>query len=191
MNELSDTLRRCPLLGISHTTELNVQHYGAKQMAESWRTVRKNTVQLAEDIPTDQYEFRATVESMTVASMLAHIATGPYWAEQVHFVERKTELAMPDFHRYFAAAGAMAAGLKNKDQIVDALIAGGESFALHLDAMSSEQLDELVVLPNASKSRMEMLLAVKEHEMHHRAQLMLVQRLLGIVPHLTRARQQR
>ncbi len=168
-----------------------MQNYGAKQMAESWRTVRKNTVQLAEDIPADQYEFRATPETMTVASMLAHIATSPHWAEQVHFVEQKTELAMSDFHRLFGAAGAMAASLKTKDQIVDALIAGGESFALHLDAMTDEQLDERVALPNTSKSRMEMLLGVKEHEMHHRAQLMLVQRLLGIVPHLTRARQQR
>ena len=124
-----------------------MQNYGARQMAESWRTG--------------------------------------------HFVEQKTELAMPDFHRLFGAAGAMAAEPKTKDQIVDALIAGGESFALHLDATTDEQLDERVSLPNASKSRMEMLLGVTEHEMHHRAQLMLVQRLLGIVPHLTRARQQR
>ncbi len=36
-----------------------------------------------------------------------------------------------------------------------------------------------------------MLLSVKEHEMHHRGQLMLIERLLGIVPHLTRARQNR
>ena len=35
-----------------------------------------------------------------------------------------------------------------------------------------------------------MILGIKEHEMHHRGQLMLVQRLLGQVPHLTRARQQ-
>ena len=42
-----------------------------------------------------------------------------------------------------------------------------------------------------SKSRMEMLLSVKEHEMHHRGQLMLIERLLGIVPHLTRARMNR
>ena len=41
----------------------------------------------------------------------------------------------------------------------------------------------------AAKSRLEMLLSVKEHEMHHRGQLMVAQRLLGIVPHLTRARQ--
>jgi uncharacterized damage-inducible protein DinB len=100
-------------------------------------------------------------------------------------------LSVPDFHRYFGAAGAMAAELTTKDTIVDALIAGGESFALHLDAITDEQLDELVALPNVSKSRFEMLLGVKEHEMHHRAQLMLVQRLLGLVPHLTRARQQR
>ena len=36
-----------------------------------------------------------------------------------------------------------------------------------------------------------MLLSPKEHEMHHRAQLMLVERLLGIVPHLTRDQQAR
>ena len=36
------------------------------------------------------------------------------------------------------------------------------------------------------KSRFEQLLGVKEHEMHHRAQLMLIERQLGIVPHLTR-----
>jgi uncharacterized damage-inducible protein DinB len=42
-----------------------------------------------------------------------------------------------------------------------------------------------------SKSRFEMLLSAKEHEMHHRGQLMLMERLLGIVPHLTREMQAR
>ncbi len=41
----------------------------------------------------------------------------------------------------------------------------------------------------SQRTRFEMLLAVKEHEMHHRAQLMLIQRMLGIVPHLTRQRE--
>jgi uncharacterized damage-inducible protein DinB len=36
-----------------------------------------------------------------------------------------------------------------------------------------------------------MLIAVKEHEMHHRGQLMLVERMLGITPHLTREAQAR
>jgi uncharacterized damage-inducible protein DinB len=40
-----------------------------------------------------------------------------------------------------------------------------------------------------SKNRFEMLLGTKEHEMQHRAQLTVIERLLGIVPHLTRNRQ--
>jgi len=39
------------------------------------------------------------------------------------------------------------------------------------------------------KSRFEMLINSKEHYMHHRAKLMVIERLLGIVPHLTRNRQ--
>jgi uncharacterized damage-inducible protein DinB len=41
------------------------------------------------------------------------------------------------------------------------------------------------------KSRFEMLSAPKEHEMHHRGQLMVVERMLGITPHLTRQMQER
>ena len=36
-----------------------------------------------------------------------------------------------------------------------------------------------------------MLLGPKEHEMHHRAQLMTMERMLGITPHLTRQMQER
>jgi uncharacterized damage-inducible protein DinB len=35
------------------------------------------------------------------------------------------------------------------------------------------------------------LLSPKEHEMHHRGQLMLIQRMLGLTPHLTRQMQER
>jgi uncharacterized damage-inducible protein DinB len=36
-----------------------------------------------------------------------------------------------------------------------------------------------------------MFLSTKEHEMHHRAQLMVFERLMGLVPHLTREREAR
>ena len=31
-----------------------------------------------------------------------------------------------------------------------------------------------------------MIMSVKEHEMHHRGQLMMLERMVGVVPHLTR-----
>lgn len=39
------------------------------------------------------------------------------------------------------------------------------------------------------KTRFESIMGAKEHEMHQRAQLLLILRLLGGVPHITRQRQ--
>jgi uncharacterized damage-inducible protein DinB len=166
-----------------------MNYYGAKDMADSWRTVRKNTVQVAEDIPEDKYSFRAAPDTMSVAEILAHLATTPYWAQQCHFVDKKSTVVMEDFGKWMGAAAKASTALGSKAAIVDALKKDGEQFASQMETLSDAQLGEKVTLPMGSKTRFEMLLGVKEHEMHHRAQLFLVERLLGIVPHLTRARQ--
>jgi uncharacterized damage-inducible protein DinB len=36
-----------------------------------------------------------------------------------------------------------------------------------------------------------MLMSAREHEMHHRGQLMLLERIIGITPHLTREPRER
>jgi uncharacterized damage-inducible protein DinB len=169
--------------------------YGPREMAESFRTVRKNTIQVAQDIPDDKYDYRPADGVMTVGEMLAHLASSTHWAEQLHFVERKNAVSYEDFGRYMAEGAAVSNGLKTKADIMAALESRGNEFAARLEEMSDAHLAEHVSFPPPiqppSKSRFEMLLSVKEHEMHHRGQLMLVERLLGIVPHLTRARQNR
>lgn len=165
--------------------------YGGPQMAASWRTVRKNTIQIAEEIPADKYGFQATPDTMTVAQTLAHLAAVTYWSEQAHFVAPKPEITGEQFGQWFAVIGPMAAALKGKHEILEALTTRGEAFAVQLEAMTDARLRESVALPGGAKSQFEMLLGVKEHEMHHRAQLMQVERMIGIVPHLTRARQAR
>ena len=86
------------------------------------------------------------------------------------------------------------AKLAGKAAIIAALKENGEAWASWVDGLPDQFLAERVQMPGeppSSKSRFEMLLSTKEHEMHHRGQLMLVERLLGIVPHLTRERQAR
>lgn len=168
-----------------------MNYYGAKELAESFRTVRKNTIQVAEDIPEDQYGFRAAPDTMSVADMLAHLACTPHWAEQCHFVEKKTSVTSEDFGKWMGEIGEKSKALTSKAAIVDALKSDGEQFARRLDAMTEAELGELVAIPMGNRSRFEALQGVKEHEMHHRAQLFLIERMIGIVPHLTRARQQR
>ena len=169
--------------------------YGAHEIAEAFRTVRRNTLQIAQDIPEENYSYRATPDTMSVAEELAHIAASTLWAVQAHAVDRKTAISFEDFGSYMTRTGEVEKSLTTKHDIINALLKNGEEFANMLERMTPEQLGEFVSFPPpvqpSRKSRFEMRLGVKEHEMHHRAKLMVSERLLGIVPHLTRARQQR
>jgi uncharacterized damage-inducible protein DinB len=166
-----------------------MNHYGGTELAEAFRTVRRNTIQIAEDIPEDKYGFRATPESRSVAEELAHVASATWWYEEVHAVERKAFVTFEDFGTFMGRTAEMEA------KIVEALRTQGDAFARFLESMTAEQLAERVGFPPpvqpSTRTRFEMVLAAKEHEMHHRAKLMVTERLLGIVPHLTRARQER
>jgi uncharacterized damage-inducible protein DinB len=82
---------------------------------------------------------------------------------------------------------------RSKAEIIELLRTEGEQFAAWLETLTPEFLAETVTEPDGktARSRFESLLGAKEHEMHHRAQLMLIERQLGVVPHLTRQRQER
>jgi uncharacterized damage-inducible protein DinB len=169
-----------------------VTYYGAKNIADSFRTVRKNTLTIANEIPEDQYGFKATPDVMSVRELLAHLAMSPMWQLDVH----GRKVAVVDV-AYFGARMAQAkqeeAALRTKAEIIQALTDQGEAFARFVEGLDEATLSSTVTFPPpiqpSSKTRFEMLLGPKEHEMHHRAQLMLIQRLLGQVPELTRRRQ--
>ena len=59
-----------------------MNYYGGKDLADAFRTVRRNTIQIAEDIPEDKYDYKASPESRTVAQTLAHLAVSPQF--QMH-----------------------------------------------------------------------------------------------------------
>lgn len=168
-------------------------YYSGKELAGAFRTVRQNTIQIAQDIPEAQYGFAAAEGTMTVAQTLAHVAASTNFHYKLHGVDKKSALSMEDFGGYMAEAQQVQASLTTKDAIVAALTARGDEFASFLESLTDAQLGEFVTFPAGlqppSKSRFEMLLGAKEHEMHHRGQLMVIQRLLGITPHLTRNRQ--
>jgi len=171
-----------------------MNYYGAQDLARSFRTVRGNTETIAEEIGEEHYGFRATPETRTVAELLVHIACGPKLQTQINAVERRTTLEGFDFQSFVAALAAEEHTPRTKAQIVEMLRSGGDSFAQWLDGVTDHFLAESVAMPFgpiASKTRFELILGVKEHEMHHRAQLMLIERMLGITPHLTRQMQAR
>jgi len=168
--------------------------YGAKELAEAYRTVRKNTIQIAEDIPADKYTFKAAPGVKSVAEVLAHIAITFGWHIEFHGNHVPAiDLAGFGAHLAKIQADEQALAARPKDEIIRTLRERGEEFATFLEGLTDATLAERVSIPVPgnphSKTRFEMLLSPKEHEMHHRGQLMLVERIIGVVPHLTRQRE--
>lgn len=166
--------------------------YGPKQLVDSMRTVRKNTIQIAEDIPEKDYGYRPTPESRSTAEILVHIARLAQFDRVVHEQEHLSSLEGFDFGAIIKKSEVEEMRPRSKREIVELLRTEGERWCEWVESLPETILAEQVRMPGgASKSRFEMLLGTKEHEMHHRAQLTVIERLLDIVPHLTRNRQQR
>src|SRR6266478_947005 len=213
--------------------------YSAKDLADSFRTVRKNTLIIAQDLPEEKYTFRPAPDTRSPGELLAHIALAHDFQYQIHATERRTTLAGFDFPAIMKRLAAEEKEPRTKDQIIEMLRSSGEKWAGWLQGLSDDFLAEQVqmapgmtspakcrfemILSEAAlgrrgharghlhlfgeeiveqvqmapgmtspaKCRFEMILSVKEHEMHHRGQLMLIERLLGIVPQMTREMQSR
>ena len=166
--------------------------YGGRELASAFRTVRKNTIHVAEDIPESKYNHVAAPEIRSVAKMLTHIAISTRIWEVVH-KKGLTTLVGFDFFGMMDEFNAEEAKNRSKAEILELLRAEGERFAAWMETLTPEFLEETVTEPDGKtkKTRFERLLGAKEHEMHHRAQLMLIERQLGIVPHITRVYQER
>jgi len=171
-----------------------MMYYGSKQLADAFRTVRGNTIKIAEEIPENQYDFTPAPECRSVGRMLVHIATS---TGVQHYVQsnKVSDLKTVNFPEVFKGLAAEESKPRTKAEIVALLKSEGDKFASFLETLPETFLAETVTMPAGAtpgaKTRFEMLLGPKEHEMHHRGQLMTIQRMIGQVPHLTRQFQER
>ena len=172
-----------------------MNYYGAKEIAASFRNVRKNTLAVAGDIPEEKYGFRAAPDTRSVAQTLIHIFNIPRFQYLAHRDAKLKTLAGLDLMGIMGPIAAEEQKALTKAEIIQRLREGGEEFAGWVETLSDDFLGEVVTMPPggqpASRTRFDMIISVKEHEMHHRGQLMLMERMMGIVPHLTREMQAR
>ncbi len=158
-------------LNLSNHKDGSLAPYGGHELANAFRTVRKNTIKTAEDISDAHYGLTAAPGMRTVAQILAHSAYNSRIAEDIHRTKRITGFEGYNFVAVVRGVMAEEAKLTTKPALL---------------AERVENFDK-----SGSRARLEMLLSPKEHEMHQRGQLMVAQRIVGVVPHLTREREAR
>jgi uncharacterized damage-inducible protein DinB len=169
-------------------------YYGAKELAEAFRTVRKNTIRVAEDIPEAKYGFKAAEDLRTVEKLLTHIALAPRFQLEIH-KDNRVSLEGLNPMAIFQDIQAEESKPRTKDEVIELLKTECEKWARFVEGVSEDALSHTITMPPGGsppqRTRFDMIAAVKEHEMHHRGQLMMIERILGIVPHLTKQAQER
>lgn len=161
--------------------------YGIRQLGDGFRTVRRNTITLAEEIPESNYDYRPAPPSRSVAETLVHIAWLGSADRFMHEEKRIASFDGFDFGAFLATSEAEETRKRSKAEILELLRTEGDRWVQWVERLPESFLSEPIRLPDGtSMSRFEMLLGTTEHEMHHRGQLTVIQRLLRLVPHFTR-----
>ena len=99
-----------------------------------------------------------------------------------------------DFAGFVAPVRAEEEKPYTKAEILQQLKDGRDKLETWMAGLDEAFLGETISFPSPiqppTKSRFEMIISIKEHEMHHRGQLMAWLRMIGITPHTTRAREE-
>jgi uncharacterized damage-inducible protein DinB len=160
--------------------------YGPRQLAQGMRAIRANTILMAEDIPADKYDFRATPSTRSIAETLVHIAWLSSSDRAIHDEARIATVEGYDFGALMARSRVDERRPRSKAEIIEYLRAEGDRHADWLETRPDAFMAERVEIPGgASASRFEWFLATREHELQHRAQLTVLQRIIGLEPRFT------
>jgi uncharacterized damage-inducible protein DinB len=118
-------------------------YYGAKELAESFRTVRKNTIQVAQDIPEENYSFQAAANVRSIEKLLTHIALTNRFQYRVHAVEKRSTLADFNFPVLFQEMAAEEAKPRTKAEVIELLRTEGGKWAAFVEKVSDDFLSQL------------------------------------------------
>ena len=156
-----------------------------EELLTVWKEVRAGLIAEVEQIPAEQFGFQATPESRSVAGIIRHIV-----GAQEFLI---AELCRPDTDfkrapiRELAeknAAGAHSGG--DKEELIGSLKATIESAEEALRAFGEGGLREKVQgLDGRTMSKLILLYLYITHEMYHRGQISIYERLMQIEPALT------
>lgn len=149
-----------------------------------WKDVREGLIQEVENIPEDQFSFRATPDTRSIAEILQHIIQ----AQKVLV----GETCRPDTNlmrqSMIAHAQEYAPGVHkvtDKNGLIELLRSSMEEAQVCI-IESADKLDATMTSLNGqSTSKIAFLTFCVSHEMYHRGQLTVFERLLNIEPVLT------
>ena len=145
-----------------------------KEYLERLENSKKYLILVAETMPEDKYEFKATSESMSFAENLMHIGWAMDWHSQSLMGGRKA--------RDWNTDTELKVDKKSKKEMITTIEKTFDKTIEFISKFDINRLKERLDYFGSDRTKRQVLLLLADHITHHRGQMLVYMRLNGLKP---------
>ena len=159
----------------SITSSLSAQQNNfIKDFVERLENSRKYLILVAETMPEDKYDFKASPEAMSFSENLLHIGFAIDWHSQSLLGGRES--------RDWNTDTTFKVANKSKEEMIVLIDKTFDDTIKLINQFDSTQLDEELDYFGLNRTKRQIFLLLADHITHHRGQMLVYMRLNGLVP---------
>lgn len=155
---------------------LGAQSINLVEWEEKWDNSRDYTLEILEAIPEDQLGYQPTADQMTLREQLAHMAGNMFGLTQ-RYVGYS-----PEGYDAKANRSRLGDSTLTKAELKVVITEAYAFAATGVQSLSEKELNEKIEFFAGPKSRRQIAWLLHDHATHHRGQLIVYLRLIGIKP---------
>ncbi len=145
-----------------------------KEYLERLENSKKYLILVAETMPKEKYDFKATPESMSFAENLMHIAWAMDWHSQSLMGEREA--------RDWNTDTELKVDNKSKKEMIAKIDETFDKTIEFISKFDTNKLNERLDYFGSDRTKRQILLLLTDHITHHRGQMLVYMRLNGLKP---------
>lgn len=145
-----------------------------KEYLERLENSKKYLILVAETMPEDKYDFKATPDSMSFAENLMHIGWAMDWHSQSLMGGREA--------RDWNTDTELKVGNKSKKEMIAKIDETFEKTIKFISNFDINKLEERLDYFGSDRTKRQILLLLADHITHHRGQMLVYIRLNGLIP---------
>ena len=155
-----------------------------ENVVSSWKEVRSGLIEEANQISADQFSFRPAPESRSIKELLQHLVeTQKFLTGEI--CRTDTNLMRGSFAEQIKNYAPDVRNVDDKDGLLNLLRASMDEAGANLIAASDEMGKMMTRFDGKEMTKLAFVSFAIAHEMYHRGQLTVYERLLGLEPMLT------
>lgn len=145
-----------------------------KDYLERLENSRKYLILLAETMPEDKYDFKATAESKTFAENLMHVGYALDWHSQSLLGGRES--------RDWKVDTTFTVGNKSKEEMIARIDETFDETIKLMENFNTVKFDDRLDYLGLNRTKRQIFLLLADHITHHRGQMLVYMRLNGLTP---------